>query len=53
MNIIEIYEQLHTDMPELEILQNEPMSKHTSFKVGGNADIFIKVNTLEELQYIL
>ena len=53
MDIKEIYEQLHVNMPELDILKDEPMSKHNSFRVGGNADIFIKVNTLEELKYIL
>ena len=26
------------------IKKNEPMSKHTSFKVGGNADYFIEIN---------
>mgnify|MGYP002536168971 CR=1 FL=1 len=28
----------------LKIWCNEPMSKHTSFKIGGNADIFIIIN---------
>lgn len=28
---------------------NEPMSKHTSFKVGGNADYFVKVQTVEQV----
>ncbi len=32
---------------------NEPMSKHTSFKVGGNADIYIEANTIEKLQAVL
>ncbi len=32
------------------ILKNEPMSKHTSFKIGGNADYFIIVNSVEELK---
>lgn len=32
---------------------NEPMSKHTSFKVGGPADIFITVNSIEEIQFVL
>ena len=51
--MIEIYEQLKKGMEQLEIKQNEPMSKHTSFGVGGNADIFIKVKTIQELEYIL
>ena len=32
---------------------NEPMSKHTTFKVGGNADIFIKVKNLEQLKFVI
>lgn len=32
---------------------NEPMSKHTSFKVGGNADVYITVNTIEKVQEII
>lgn len=33
--------------------QNEPMSKHTSFKIGGNADAYIKVNNLSKLSTII
>lgn len=32
------------------ILENEPMSKHTSFKVGGPARYYIKVESVEEIQ---
>lgn len=53
MNIQEIYEELHKNMPNLQIKTKEDMSKHTSFKVGGVADIFIKIKELEELKYIL
>ena len=35
------------------ILLNENMSKHTSFKVGGPAEIFVKIDTFEELKNIL
>lgn len=28
---------------------NEPMSKHTSFKVGGNADYFVEAKTIEQV----
>ena len=38
---------------ESVILVNEPMSKHTSFKIGGNADIFIKAKTEEDIKKIL
>lgn len=35
------------------VLINEPMSKHTSFKTGGPADVFIKLDSLEKLKYVL
>ncbi len=38
---------------KIKYLLNEPMSKHTSFKIGGIADIFIVVNSINELQNIL
>lgn len=36
-----------------EVLKNEPMSKHTSFKIGGTADTYVKVDTLSNLTAIL
>lgn len=48
-----LFSILIKNIPEKNIYLNEPMKKHTSFKVGGNADIFIKINELEELKYIL
>lgn len=36
-----------------EARKNEPMSKHTSFKIGGNAEVYIKVNNLSKLSTIL
>ena len=36
-----------------EARKYEPMSKHTSFKIGGNADVYIKVNNLSKLSTIL
>lgn len=38
------------------VLTNEPMSKHTSFRTGGNADYFINIEDeagLKEIIYIL
>ncbi|MBR1443073.1 MAG: UDP-N-acetylmuramate dehydrogenase [Firmicutes bacterium] len=34
------------------VLENEPMSRHTTFKIGGNADIFISVQNEDELKFI-
>lgn len=33
----------------LSIQRNEPMAKRTSFKIGGNADIFVTVNSKSDL----
>ena len=49
----EVYEDLQKKFPTLEMKRDEVMAKHTSFKVGGKADILIKVDVIEELRYIL
>ena len=36
-----------------KIIYNEPMKNHTSFKIGGNADLFVIVKTIEELKQAL
>lgn len=33
--------------------KNEPMSKHTTFKIGGNAEVYIKVNNLSKLSTLI
>lgn len=48
-----IYENLLEIIPKEKILINEPMSKHTSFKIGGNADIFIEPSEIEEVRKII
>ena len=34
----------------MHVLENEPMSKHTSFRVGGPARYYVKADSLAELQ---
>ena len=34
----------------MQILENEPMCKHTSFKVGGPARYFAKVESIDDLK---
>ena len=48
-----IYNELIKYLSKDRVLKNEPMCKHTSFKIGGPADIFVKVNTIEELKNTL
>lgn len=49
----EIYNELIKKINKEHILENEEMFKHTTFKVGGPADLFIKVYNVEELKYAL
>ena len=37
----------------VEFLENENMSLHTTFKIGGAADVFIRVKSTEELENTL
>lgn len=53
MKILEICQDLTKEIPSEQIYMDEPMSKHTTFKVGGNADIFVKVKNIEELKYVI
>ena len=45
--------ELENILGKENIKYNESMSKHTSFKVGGNADIFALVDSEEKLQKVL
>lgn len=49
----DIEKELQDIINKKNILKNEPMEKHTSFKIGGNADYFIKITSIEELKAIL
>ena len=51
--MIDLDKQLQEIVKKDNILKNEPMSKHTSLKIGGLADYFIKVKTIDELKNIL
>lgn len=46
-------ESIDTILGKDNVKYNEPMSKHTTFKVGGNADIFAYVNSIKKLKLLL
>lgn len=48
-----VYNQLIKILPKEKVYLNEPMNKHTTFKVGGKADIFVIANTEEEIKHVL
>ena len=53
MNIKNIIEEANLKISKDRILYNEPMKKHTSFKIGGPAECLIKVTNKEELKEVL
>lgn len=44
-----LYEILESQIPKEYIKADEPMSKHTTFRVGGNADFFVEIGSPVEL----
>ncbi len=53
MDIEKVYSMLTDILQNSKILKNEPMSRHTSFKIGGNADILVKANNEEDIKNVL
>lgn len=46
----EFYQELCNNIDKRYILTEEPMSKHTTFRVGGGAEYYIKIQNEEMLQ---
>ena len=44
-----LYEALVSRLPRERVKRDEPMSRHTSFKVGGNADVYFEPASADEL----
>ena len=53
MESAEIAKSLENIISKDLIKTNEPMKNHTSFKIGGPAEIYIKITSIEELQKVL
>ena len=49
----DIYRKLEEIIDKNRIFQNEMMKKHTSFKIGGPADFFVIIESVEELKAVL
>lgn len=45
----ELAELIREKIPELKLRENEPMSRHCSFRIGGPADIFAEPESEEQL----
>lgn len=51
--ILETCKRINKFIPEEDTYINEPMSKHTTFRIGGNADIFVKLKYTEQIKEII
>lgn len=49
----EIKQRFYDLLDEKQIMLDEPMSRHTTFRIGGTADYFLMPETYEELGAIL
>ena len=47
------YEFMETCVPKEDILLNEPMCKHTTFRVGGEAQCFVRISSPEQLARLI
>lgn len=53
MEIKDLIENSNLKIDKQNILYNEPMKKHTSFKVGGPAECLVSIKNLKDLQEII
>lgn len=49
----ELSNEMRQAMPDLKILDEEPLARHTSFRIGGPAAIFAQPATVDELSKLL
>jgi len=48
-----LFEFLQSKISKDRILQNEPLSKHTTFRVGGEADLYVDIDSTEALSELI
>lgn len=49
----EIITEVERILPAEQILRQESMSRHTTFRTGGPAELFLEIKTVEQLQKLL
>ena len=49
MSLDHLVSRIHAELPELLILENEPMSKHTSFRIGGPVRALVQPQSAGEV----
>ena len=53
MELTEFQQKITNSFPEISVRYNEPMSRHTSFRIGGPAQVMAFPKTPEELSQLL
>ena len=53
MNYTDFQRKLVTLLPEIDLAMNEPMAKHTSFRIGGPVEVMAFPKSHEELAMVL
>ena len=53
MEFTDFQKKLVTLLPEMEVVMNEPMAKHTSFRIGGPVEVMAFPKNAEELAKLL
>jgi len=53
MDLTEFQKKLVTLLPEIELAMEEPMSKHTSFRIGGPVEVMAFPKNADELSKLL
>ena len=48
-----VYEYIRANVPEEDILTEEPMCRHTTFRIGGEAACFIRISSEEQLRKLI
>lgn len=51
MQLNNLYDRLNEY--KIEYILNEPMHRHTTFKIGGNADVLVKIKSQDQLKTVL
>ena len=48
-----VQQHFSDNLPQISLAFNEPMSRHTSFRVGGNAEVMAFPKSAQELSLVL
>lgn len=48
-----VFETIRAYVPESDILENEPMCRHTTFRIGGEAECFVRISSETQLEKLI